>query len=421
MSILYRSPLLQVKLVIFFGTIHLGKQAYLDLPLEVKRALNQASHCIFELNRVVSERYYKEEMLQWDSRWFKKQKIFSPTDIPKEYLESANEELNALLAQGKITQPQIPGLSASPLRLAHMVFYPIDDMPEQKPTDILDEQLIKYAKSKHKKISYLESIKEQSDMLFGRKFSYLEQIEIYYFMRDSVRKKGREFARLVDFEEAYQKEDSIQMRKCLSPEFMTSQEAPESARRYFKGTSTDRDITMADRMKPYLDEGNAFVAVGGAHLDGIAGKLQTEGYKVEAVSLGSQRYAIDYVIDEKEKVAAFIKIYNALYVAQTSFFKKRGFLPNKDTVVSWGQIEAYAYDFKNARTAKAFALASAHYKKISSSNTELLKEICKEGYSKSSSVFGLFKRTKTNLDDPKQVAKASSKTRTGSVRVVLDC
>ena len=48
----------------------------------------------------------------------------------------------------------------------------------------------------------------------------------------------------------------------------------------------DRNAVMVERMTPLLKEGNAFIAVGAAHLPGRAGVLQMlvdQGYKVTRV------------------------------------------------------------------------------------------------------------------------------------------
>jgi len=107
-------------------------------------------------------------------------------------------------------------------------------------------------------------------------------------------------------------------------------------------------------------------------------------------------------------------------MAQTSFFKKRGLVPIEDIIVSLKQIQDYTLTNKNTLSQKAWELAEKYYKNISSNNSELLKSICQESYAKSSSFFGLFRRTKTNLDNPKNVAEASPETRTGTVRDILN-
>ena len=49
---------------------------------------------------------------------------------------------------------------------------------------------------------------------------------------------------------------------------------------------SNRDVKMAEGMKSYLNNGDAFVAVGAGHLKGVTDKLQTEGYTIEAIPSG---------------------------------------------------------------------------------------------------------------------------------------
>lgn len=251
-----------------------------------------------------------------------------------------------------------------------------------------------------------------------RKSCILEQIELYCFIETELA-KGRKFPNIEDTLREYQGQDIQKMQNVLRV-FPATTNVPETVRRYFDGISVNRDLKMAEGMKPYLDNGNAFVAVGAAHLKGIVDKLQAEGYTIEAVPLGKRHYPIEGTLEDGEKVVAFRKIYTALYMAKTSFFKKRGFVPTDDKVVSLKEIQDYINTNKNTRSYKAWELVEKHYKNISSGNSELLKSICQEDYAKSRSCFGLFRQTRINLDDAQSVADASPETITGAVRDILN-
>lgn len=426
MSIFYKITASNGKISYLFGTIPQNDTAFVTLPLEVKKALEQATDCVFEAD-MISFMENPMSMLTLARNWLGAQAQYL-TKIPQDYISSAKRNFKKIRDKGVKANPEMAPLldmmmeniqQVSPLQIAQgMMAENAQQLDPAKLINGLDQQLMRYAKLKNKKTGYLESPEDQLTTFLGYNLNILEQIELYRFIESELA-KGRKFPSIEDAEREYQEQD-IQKLKNLLQVFPATANVPEPVRRYFDGISANRDLKMAEGMKTYLDNGNAFVAVGASHIKGIADKLQTEGYTIEAVPLGKRHYPIEGTIEDGEKVAAFRKIYTALYMAQTSFFKKRGFVPMDDKVVSLKEIQDYINTNKDTRSYKAWELAEKHYKNISSGNSELLKSICQEGYAKSSSFFGLFKRTKTNLDDAQSVADASPKTRTGTVRDILN-
>jgi uncharacterized protein YbaP (TraB family) len=426
MSIFYKITARNGGVSYLFGTIHKNDTAFVTLPLEVKKAFEQATDCVFEAD-LNSSMENPMSIFMLAINWQAAQAQYL-TQIPQDYISSAKRNFKKIRDKGVKANPAMAPLldmmmeniqQVRPLEIAqHMMAGNVQQIDPAKCVNGLDQQLMRYAKLKNKKTHYLESLEEQFTALHGYKLTVLEQIEFYRFIESELA-KGKKFLGLEDVEREYQQQD-IQKLKDLLQIFPTTTNVPEPVRRYFDGLSTNRDLKMAEGMKPSLDNGNAFVAVGAAHLKGITDELQKEGYTIEAVPLGKRYYPIDGTIEDGEKVAAFRKIYTALYMAQTSFFKKRGLVPIEDMIVSLKQIQDYTLTNKNTRSHKAWELAEKHYKNISSNNSELLKSICQEGYAKSSSFFGLFRRTKTNLDNAQSVTEASPETRTGTVRDILN-
>jgi uncharacterized protein YbaP (TraB family) len=426
MSIFYKITAPNGRVSSLFGTIHQNDEAYVTLPLEVKRAFEQATDCVFEAD-IVSFLENPISMFTLAGNWIASQAQYL-NQIPKDYILSAKRNFKIIRDKRVKENPDMAPLldmmmenikQVPPLQIAGgMMAGNARQIDTARSINGLDQQLIKYAKLKNKKTGYLESPEDQLIALQGYNLNILEQIELYRFIESELA-KGKKFPNLEDTERAYQQQD-IQKLSDVLRVFPTTSSVPESVRRYYDGLGINRDLKMAERMKSYLDKGNAFVAVGAGHLKEVTDKLQTEGYTIEAVSLGKRYYPIEGTIEDGEKVAAFRKIYTALYMAQTSFFKKRGFVPIDDMIVSLKRIQDYTTTNKDTRSYKAWELAEKHYKNISSNNSELLKSICQEGYAKSSSFFGLFRRTKTNLDDAQSVAEASVETRTGSVRDILN-
>ncbi|MBN9230902.1 MAG: TraB/GumN family protein [Legionella sp.] len=426
MSIFFKITAPNGEVSYLFGVLHKGDTEDVTLPLEVKKAFEQATTCVFEVDTVslMNDPIITSELtLEW-------QNAQTPylSRIPQDYIYSIRRNyIKTLDKQMK----ESPGLSflldkitenlvkLPPIQFVQeMMARDAEPVDSAKLINGLDILLMKYATLKNKKTVYLESHEEQLSAGYGYKLNILEQIVLYRFIESELA-KGRKFSSLKELEHAYHQQD-IQKLQDMFRVFPDTMDVPVPVRRYFDELSVSRDIIMAERMKPSLDNGNAFVAVGACHLKGITDKLKMEGYTIESVSLGKRHYPIEGSIEDGEKVAAFRKIYTALFSAQTSFFKKRGFVPTDDRVVSLQEIQDYMSTNKNTRTHKAWELAEKHYKNISSANCELLKSICQEGYARSSSFLGLFRRTKINLNDAQSVAEASPETRTGAVRAILN-
>lgn len=413
MSIFYKITAPNGAISYLFGTIHINDEDVTTLPLEVKQALEQATACIFELES--QQDNFDEIMLQLVANWRERS---NSCYIPRNYILKVQEYFNQIRQEGiekhlnlafYIEAIQAQAIDRVPPILVALDM--ISNLDASKLLNGLDQQLMQYAAVTRKELGFLESCKEQLNALNGFNFNIIEQIAFYDYI-ESERANGRKFLSLQDVQLAYQQQDLQKMRHRKTDNPIVDQ--------YYAGLIQNRDVNMAQRMVPYLNNGNAFVAVGAAHLEGIVAKLRTQNYTIEAVPLGKRYYPIDGTIEDGEKVAAFRKIYTALYMAQTSFFKRRGFLPTDDLIASFQSIEIYTNRNSYSRSAKAWELANKHYKYISSTNNELLKEICQEGYAKSSSFFGLFRQTKTNLDDAQSVEKAAAETRTGTVRDILD-
>jgi uncharacterized protein YbaP (TraB family) len=427
MSIFYKITSPNQKVSYLFGIVHTNDEDLVKLPLEVKTAFEQATCCVFEENMInldeITKKYY-----ELSTNWQNKQNI-PKNKFPEDYALSVRTLNEIMLGNFAKKNPDIFSVYSHSCILKSTDCFPVAkalemidefkmDNHQDKLVNMLGLQLMKNAEFKNKKIAYLEQIGDKYTASLGFNLNFQQQIEFYFFIASECLKR-KNFFLYEDFVSAYLQQDS-QLLSNLLRVYPATTSVPEPVRQYFDGISINRDLKMAHGMKSYLDNGNTFIAVGAGHLKGITDTLQTEGYKIEAVALGKRYYPIAGSIEDVQKVAAFRTIYTALYMSQSSFFKKRGFFPNDEMIVSLEQIKEYTSENKNTRSYKAWELAETHYKNVSSSNSELLKSICKESYAKSSSFFGLFRQTKTNLDNAERVADASPETRTGIVRDILN-
>ena len=124
----------------------------------------------------------------------------------------------------------------------------------------------------------LESMREQIDVFNG--MSLEDQIVL---LRDAVQSTQRPQDAVEEIAQAYLKRDLAALQA------LTEKYKPQDARVY--NTMMDRllvqrNINMATRMRPRLQEGNAFIAVGALHLPGETGLLRLlrdAGYRVTRV------------------------------------------------------------------------------------------------------------------------------------------
>lgn len=401
MSIFYKITSANGAISYLFGTIHISSIEFTTLPMQVKQALDQATTFIMEGDSRENDSWIN--LYYSIKKWVRSQQGYlagiSPNDlsIANMWLEHSSD--------------------ITPYSVAQFLMSKADSHDTEPDENHLDKQLLTYAELKSKKVFFLESAEEQMSAFLGLHLNLLEKIQFYRFMESELAKCGI-FFNGKDSQRAYRQQDVQALKKTLNPYSSTSN-IPEPVRRYYNGIGLDRDLKMAESIQRYLKIGNAFIAVGAGHLEEIINNLQSENYEVEAVLLGKRYCPIEGTLDDGEKVAAFRQIYNALYLTQTSLFKKRVFIPNEDIIVPLKQIQDYISQNSNSRSAIAWRLAELHYKDTSSTNNELLKAICQESYARSSN-FGFFKRTRTNLDDAQSIAEAASNTRTGSVRDILD-
>lgn len=139
-------------------------------------------------------------------------------------------------------------------------------MPQAVTGEFVDIRLYKAALAAGKQVHGLESIEEQLavfDIL-----SEEDQVDLLRETLDARPKLPEVFERLL---EAYLSRDLARLQR-LGEEYLRKGD-PQLAERFRRAALDVRNRHMAERMAPYLQQGDCFIAVGALHLPGEAGVL----------------------------------------------------------------------------------------------------------------------------------------------------
>ena len=284
----------------------------------------------------------------------------------------------------------------------------------------LDFQLLQQAQKKGKQVLYLEDARMTMDYALGTNLSAEDQLDFYRFHEEHRHTLSAAMSR--DLKKAYMNQDMPELQRLLRG-LATSANAPAAVISYYEQL-TIRSTRMAEKMLYPLNAGNTFIAVDAVNLPAMIAKLSLQGFQVNPVELSTRLYPIAGTIEDGEKVAAFRKIYNALYASQSSCFKSKGLFPTADTVLSIDHILDYVSKNPKSRSATAWLLAEDHFRETSANNLVLVAAIHKYSY-EHSSTFGFFKRT-VNFAGGAQgvtvdtIQAAAANSRTGIIRDALD-
>ncbi len=152
-------------------------------------------------------------------------------------------------------------------------------MPQSSGGLILDMVLYQRATGQGKPASGLESAGEQLAVFEG--LSLQDQIELLDMTLKNLPSQPQVFEQLI---EAYAADDLDRLTEIAGSDHELSRSA--SARRFMTRLNDDRNQRMAQRILPYLEQGNSFIAVGALHLAGprgILALLRQGGYTTEPV------------------------------------------------------------------------------------------------------------------------------------------
>jgi len=245
-----------------FGTIHSGDPAVLELPLPVQQAFTAAG-------RVVLEILLDQDALLSSSRIMLLGEGRLLSDITgRDLFEKASRAIQTRGIPEIVLERMKPWAAAVTL-----------SMPAPGTGEVLDMLLYQQALRAGKPVYGLESIHEQLAV-----FDDMPESDQLVLLRDAV--------------ENFQEIDAMQrelldawLQRDLGTLLAINAAAMETGDRELAAEFQDRLITgrnrlMAERLQPYLQEGNAFVAIGALHLPGESGLLnllEQRGYTIRVM------------------------------------------------------------------------------------------------------------------------------------------
>lgn len=268
-----------------FGTAHLSDKKINTLSLEIKSAFETTTSLLVEMD-VTSD--MGQAMLQSAEKWNIK---FG--EAHRRWLAS-NENVEKVVRALATSCPTAKNLRqlveyVPPLMLA----LSLQSLRSgtQNSLDFLDANLIRMAKKREHTVVALEDVLTTFDRVIGvDDFSYEEQrrlLDIFIRSGDTSEMLTKLYL------EAFGEHGPC-LEDYVNQADVEEQER-ELLRRYYDVLITQRDKIMADNLAVPFLTGNAFVAVGCLHLNGIVEKYQAKGYTVQPVPITDRIYPVlDY-------------------------------------------------------------------------------------------------------------------------------
>jgi uncharacterized protein YbaP (TraB family) len=245
-----------------FGTIHSEDPAVLALPAPVQQAFDTAERVVLEVQLDMDAMLFSSQvMLLGDGR-----RLSEITG--KTLFEQTSRVIQTRGIPEVVLDRMKPWAAAVTL-----------SMPAPETGEVLDMLLYQRALQAGKHVSGLESIREQLAV-----FDDMPEREQLVLLQDAVENFPEIDAMHRELLEAWKQRD-------LATLMAINAAAMQAGDRQLAAEFQDRLIVrrnrlMAERLQPYLQEGNVFVAVGALHLPGETGLLnllEQQGYTVRVI------------------------------------------------------------------------------------------------------------------------------------------
>jgi uncharacterized protein YbaP (TraB family) len=245
-----------------FGTIHSEDPAVLALPAPVQRAFDQADSVVLEVRLDLDAMLFSSQvMLLGEGR-----RLSEITG--KALFEQTSRAIQTRGIPEIVLDRMKPWAAAVTL-----------SMPVAATGEVLDMLLYKQALQAGKQVFGLESIREQLAVFDG-----MPEQEQLILLRDAVESFPEIDAMHRELLDAWRQRDLAMLMAINTAAMQTGDQ--KLAAEFQDRLIVRRNQLMAERMQPYLQEGNVFVAVGALHLPGEAGLLnllEQRGYTVRAL------------------------------------------------------------------------------------------------------------------------------------------
>lgn len=239
------------------GTIHSDDPRVTRLKPEVARALDQSDRFIMEMTLDTNAfMHFGTVMLLKDGQ-----------ELETLVGNKLYAQVKKAMADSGIPEPMVR-------RLKPWVVIAMLSMPKSGGGLILDMVLYQRATGQGKPTSGLETAQEQ--LAVFDELSLEDQIDLLKMTLEQLPKQPQTFESLIT---AYADND-LQAIETISEQANQADNLP-AAQRFMSRLNDQRNQRMAQRMVPYLEQGNSFIAIGALHLSGPNGLLsilRKQGY-----------------------------------------------------------------------------------------------------------------------------------------------
>lgn len=242
-----------------FGTIHSDDSAVATLAMPIQQAFDDSGVVVLEVvldARTVQSLSVGMQMTEGNS-------------LESVLGDALYRRATAAMQQQGIPETVVAGMKPWAVAVTLM-------MPPADSGVVLDQRLYQAAVAAGKDVAGLESVAEQ--MALFDDLSQQDQITLLEDTLDFLPEIERELAELL---QAWRERD-LRRLMAISDRYL-QQGNSRLAAMFNQRVIVDRNHRMADRLQPYLQEGQCFVAVGALHLPGEQGLLnllEQRGYKI---------------------------------------------------------------------------------------------------------------------------------------------
>lgn len=199
-------------------------------------------------------------------------------------LMTEGQDLESMVGEGRFTRiasamAELGIPETLVRRMKPWVVMSMLSMPKPKGGLILDMVLYQRATGQGKPTSGLETAEEQLSVFEG--LSHEDQIALLDMTIEHLPSRNDMFEALI---KAYAADDLGKILD-LSEQYNQHNQSA-AAKRFLVRLNDDRNQRMVQRIIPYLQQGNSFIAVGALHLGGPQGLLtllKKKGYRADAV------------------------------------------------------------------------------------------------------------------------------------------
>ena len=245
--------------VYLFGTIHSEDPAVLQLAQPVQQAFESSQIVVLEMLLDMEAMLYSSTaMLMMDGR-------------------SLSEVIGAPLFRQVSVAIRSRGIPEPVLeRMKPWAAAVTLSMPVQETGQVLDAVLYQDALQQNKAVYGLETVQEQLNV-----FESLSEEDQVALLKDAVENFPAIDAMHAELLAAYKQRDLGGLMALNETSMKTGDQ--RLAEEFQRSLIVDRNHRMAERMREYLQQGSAFVAVGALHLpgeEGLLNLLEQQGYTV---------------------------------------------------------------------------------------------------------------------------------------------